>query len=218
MRKLLVVVAALAAAACGGGGGTATSNPAKGTIGGVAFSPVDVAALSLGPKACNLGAFGNINAAGVAIQFASTANVCADLVSATCVAHANSQGVTVFIANAPFSGDATLTKGVYNVVADTSSALTSAGFKGAFAESHDLGAACAPKSTSTRATGTVELTEASATRFAGHVNITFDDGSKLAGDFSAPTCAGSTADICQIALTAAQGGGTSLCSGGPTCQ
>ncbi len=217
MRKLLVVVTALAAAACGGGG-MATSNPAKGTIGGVAFSPVDVAALSLGPKACNLGAFGNINAAGVAIQFASTANVCADLISATCVAHANSQGVTVFISDAVFSGDAAITNGTYTVVENPGTAATATGFKAAFAEAHNLGASCSPVSTSTQATGTVTLTEAGPTRFSGSVNITFTDGSKLQGDFSAAACSGSTVDICAIAIAAITNGTTSLCTGSVSCQ
>jgi hypothetical protein len=217
MRKLLPVLGALAAAACGSD--TKSSSGVSGTIGGAAFKPADVGALSLGPKSCTLpNGFGTINAAVVAIQFASTANVCADLISTSCVAHANSQGATVFIANAPLTGDASLTPGVYSVVADPSTAATTSGFKAAFAEAHRLGPACAVASATTRGTGTVQLTEASATHFSGHVDVTFDDGDKLQGDFSVATCSGSTADICQIVIQVVSGNGTSLCAGGPSCQ
>jgi hypothetical protein len=220
MRKLLVVVAALAAAACGGSSKSGPSNTVSGTIGGAAFTPVDVEALTLGPATCSLtGVPGTVGAAGVAIEFASTPNVCADLTSATCVAHPNSAGVTVFIASAAIlGGTAALAKTTYTVVANPASGFVPGANNSvqvAFAESHRLGASCHPPSaTPVTATGTVTLTDASATHLAGHVDLTFSDGGNLQGDFSVPTCGAVPAStICDLANAAIAGQPVSLCTG-----
>jgi hypothetical protein len=50
-----------------------------------------------------------------------------------------------------------------------------------------------------------------ATRVAGHLNVTFQDGSAVQGDFSADACPGVNPDICGLATAGA------LCQGAPAC-
>ena len=45
----------------------------------------------------------------------------------------------------------------------------------------------------------------------GHVNVTFSDGGKLEGDFTADVCSGATPDICGLATAGA------FCQGTPVC-
>jgi len=61
-----------------------------------------------------------------------------------------------------------------------------------------------------KAGGTVRLDSVTGP-ITGHLSITFDDGSTLSGDFSAPICAGVTADVCSRAL------GGALCTQPAAC-
>jgi hypothetical protein len=230
MRKLMAVLAA-AVAACGSSSSSST-HTITGTIGGTAFTATDVAVLSVaGPaNGCNLDVppinglpathLTGLNEAGLVIGISSTVNVCGDLTSGTCIGHANSRGATLFVAKVAFAGgSAALTPKSYAVVSDPSSASGPAGVEVAFGESHALGATCAVTGGGKATSGTIQLTEVSATRVAGHVDVHFQDGGSLQGDFSAAPCSGSSADICTIAQQAVNNLGqpVSICSGN-SCQ
>ena len=85
----------------------------------------------------------------------------------------------------------------------------------AYATSLATGPSCAPLGdggAAAVAQGTLRLDALDSAHAAGHVELTFSDGGKVSGDFSAPICAGLSPDLCSI--TAARGS----CPGTPACK
>ncbi len=214
MRKL-VLAAAVAVMACGSS--SSSSSSATGTIGGSPFSPAETAAFYVAPVTCSLPAVGDKALTAVGVAFNSTTGTCNDVVQ--CVTHRNSREVMVVIAKFPVigSGQPVITTGDYAVGASMSTPQIGADGMGtvafATATSTANDATCTPTvhTPSTAASSTIHLGEVSASRIAGTVDLTFDDGGTLSGSFSVTPC-GSTPDVC----TLAQAGG--LCQGLPACQ
>jgi hypothetical protein len=219
MRSLVLV--SLFLMACGSSSGDGVS----GTVGGRAFSPVEVKAVltDTGSTPCSLpnpvgGGSITFGVAATAISFTSYANACGDYASGQCTLHADAQNVTVLLAKldplAPTVAPA-LTPGTFTVTASPA-AVTPDGsgrLNVAFAQALATAAApaCAGTPSPSVAGGTLRVDEVSATRVVGNVNLTFADGSKLAGDFAADVCAGAEPDICSLATS------QSLCTLPPVC-
>ncbi len=222
MRKLLLVLLSASAAACGssssGGGG---GGPLSGTVGGRAFSPADVEAITAGtgstPCPLPLGTSTvNLGIKALAIEVTSYGGACNDF---ACKLHTNAQTVTVLIARLNPSGvEPALNPGTYTVSSspqtvsapDINGVLTDA-----YAQAVATNATCMGTPSGSIAGGTVRLDSVTGP-VTGHVSLTFQDGSTLQGDFSAPMCTSPTVDVCALA-TAALAGSPQLCQGTPSC-
>ncbi|HUK66322.1 MAG TPA: hypothetical protein VLV17_05795 [Anaeromyxobacteraceae bacterium] len=232
MRNGILAGIALAMVACGSS--NSSSPTVKGTIGGAAFTAADVEAIYVAPKTCTITSpqiNGNVTVAGLVLAFSTTTGLCTDLntdlAGKTCVAHANSAGVQLFLADVGITaagGTASITTGInYAVISNPADVQVGTSFADAFGYSSRLGPAptCAPSSTSpVTATGTILLTAMSPNQqISGHVNVTFSDGGSLDSDFTAAACA-SSLDICAVANAAVAnlGAPISLCTGTPTCE
>jgi hypothetical protein len=211
MRKLAVfLTVGVTGFACGNGAGS--SAPASGTVGGAAFSPAEVVAASAGPAPCTVSGFGTGQVAAVGIRFATFTGSCADLTAATCRSHRSSRSVTVLVARAGTSAaSAAITAGTYAVVkgATQFTITTSGAAELAVGSSTTTDAQCAD--TTSAAQGSLRLDQVSATLVSGHVDVTFDDGGKLQGDFVASVCP-FPPDVCTVATAQA------ICSGAPVCS
>lgn len=222
MRKLVpfTVVSALLVACGSSSSGSAapppSTTPLSGTVGGRAFAPVSVQALTAGSGStpCALPGVGTLGVRALALAVTSYANACGDLTSSQCQLHKSSQKVTILVAKAnpvPPQTEPALTPGTYTV----SSSITAAtpGPSGvldvAYAEAVAPDPSCVGTAHPSLAGGTVRLDQVSGP-ITGHVALQFDDGSSLAGDFSAPLCSG-TPDVCSMAL------GGALCTLPPAC-
>jgi hypothetical protein len=222
MRKLLLILLSAFAAACGsdsddnGGGGL------TGTVGGRRFSPVEVRAIPAGtgttPCSVPLGdATASVGVKALALEVTSYGDACGDFASSQCRFHANSQSVTILFArlNAipPFA-EPTVSPGSYTVYGSASTAIPDASNPGlltvAFAQALAADATCAGNPSPSVQGGTVRLDQV-AGPVTGRVSLTFEDGSSLAGDFSAPLCPGPSPDVCSLATAQA------LCTLPPVC-
>ncbi len=216
MRKLLLLVSALAAA-CGssssGGGGGLT-----GTVGGRAFSPAEARAIPAGTGAtpCPVplgGGTVNVGVKAFALEVTSYADACGDFASSQCKLHQGAQNVTVLLAKVnPAGTEPALGPGTYTVsssptvaVPDGTGLLTVA-----FAQALGTDAVCAGTPSPSVQGGTIRLDQV-AGPVAGHLSLTFQDGSLLEGDFSAPLCTGASPDVCTLATAQA------LCTMPPAC-
>lgn len=210
MRKLLLV-AAFAVACGGGGGGGSGSGGLSGTVGGKAFAPIEVKAIPADTTAgpCTIPGTGSVGLKAIALQITSYAGACGDFTTTTCQGHMGAQNVTVLVAKVnPLGQVPALPPGTYalnasptTVIADGSGMLN-VGFAQALGnpEGSCTGVSSVPTS------GTIRL-DSVGDPVTGHVSVTFADGSKLDGDFSAPVCAGLHPDICQLASSG------SICTG-----
>lgn len=219
MRKLLVILVSAFAAACGsdsndnGGGGL------RGTVGGRPFSPVEVRAIPAGtggtPCSVPLGELTvDVGIRALALEVTSYADACGDFASSQCRFHANAQSVTILLAKLnPAGAEPALGPGTYTVTTspttvtppDATGLLTVA-----FAQALATDPSCAGTPFPSVQGGTVRLDQV-AGQVTGSVSLTFDDGSSLAGDFSAPLCPGPSPDVCSLATA------QSLCSLPPVC-
>jgi hypothetical protein len=221
MRK--VVLVALFGVACGGSS-SSSGGGVSGTVGGRPFTPVDARAImaSTGTGGCTLpvpGGGGSLSfgVSAVAITFASYANVCGDFSSSQCTVHANAQNVTVLHARLATGTAPALRPGTFTIHATPSTVtpdVATGNLVVAFAQALSTGAAptCIGTASPSVEGGTLEIREVSGTRIAGHLNVTFQDGSAAQGDFSADACSGVSPDICGLATAGA------LCQGAPVCQ
>ncbi len=211
MRKLVLVLAFLAA--CGGGGGSSGSSGLSGTVGGRAFTPVEVKAIpaGTGSTACTVtlgGQTASVGVKAIALEVTSYANACADFASSTCQVHMGAQSVTLLVAKVnPLGTEPALPAGTYalNTSPTTTipdgNGMLNVGYAAALGTSSTcMGTPSVPSS------GTIRL-DSVGDPVKGHVSVSFQDGSKLEGDFSAPVCAGLTPDICQLAANG------SICTG-----
>lgn len=217
MRKLILVVAALALACGDDSGGSKDTQRPTGTIGGRAFEAAEVRAIvaGTGTSPCQLplgGATLDIGLKAVELAITSYAGVCADVESGQCPFHQNAQSVVVLLAKLdPTGAEPALAKGTYTVqtsaqipIPDDTGLLTVA-----YAQAVATDASCVGSWSPSVQGGTVRLDE-TAGPVKGHLSLTFQDGSTLQGDFSAPLCATSP-DVCALA-TAEQ-----LCTAPPVC-
>ncbi len=213
MRRVIVLFG-LAGVACGSN--SASSGGVSGTVGGTAFVPSEIVAARAEPGPCVVpGGLPAGDVAAVAIRFATFSGSCADLVASQCASHRNSRSVTLIVARAAVPpASAAVGPATYTVVANPGSFSLSLGGTAelAIGNSTSTDAACADSSST--ATGSVRLDEVSASRVAGHVDVSFEDGGKLQGDFSALVCPAAP-DACTVAkaLVAAQ----AICTGPPAC-
>jgi hypothetical protein len=218
MRKLFLVSAFSAfVLACGsdskgGGGGL------SGTVGGRAFSPVEVRAIpaGTGTTPCSVpigGAPVSVGVKAVALDVASYADACGDYASSQCRLHMGAQNVTILIAKInPLGTEPALATGTYKIFSSPATVdpdgtgLLNVGYAQALATD----ATCVGTPSPAVQGGTVRLDKVT-DPITGHVSITFQDGSKLEGDFSAPICQGPTPDICQLATS------QEICTLPPAC-
>lgn len=228
MRKLVLVVSAfLAACGGGGGGGSSGSSGLSGTVGGKSFTPVEVKAIpaetTSGPCTLTLGTQTlSVGLKAIALQITSYANACGDFATTTCQLHKDAQSVTILVAMVNLLGTVpTLPPGTYSLRSSPIDPRAVSGSPGL----QDVGFAQALGTSATSCAGTPSVASCSSNGLCsgtirldsvgdpvtGHVSVSFEDGSKLEGDFSAPVCTGIHPDICQIASLGASSG--SICTG-----
>ncbi|WP_242335184.1 MULTISPECIES: hypothetical protein [Anaeromyxobacter] len=218
MRRLFLVSAFLLA--CGGsssdgGGGGGLS----GTVGGRSFTPREVRAIpaGTGTTPCTVPVLGQVGVRALALDFASYADACGDYATSQCRLHAGAQNVTLLFAKLDPSGaEPTLAAGTYTVYGSATTAVPdgTGRLTVTFAESLATGAAptCAGTPSPSVQGGTLRLDQITGSAVTGHVSLTFEDGSSLQGDFSAPVCPGQGPDICMLATAQA------LCTAPPICM
>ena len=218
MRKLVLLVSTLALACGGGGGGDGSSaGGLSGTVGGRAFSPVEVKAIAAGSGStpCTVplgGQTATVGLKAIALQITSYAGACSDLESSTCRLHMGAQSVTVLVAKVnPAATEPALPPGTYSLYSSPAttvpdgSGMLNVGYAAALGTNATcVGTPSAPSS------GTLRL-DSVGNPVTGHVSIRFQDGSTLDGDFSAPVCTGPSPDLCQLAQSGA------ICTGA-TCM
>lgn len=219
MRKLLLVAAFVMA--CGsdsdeGGAGL------SGTVGGRAFSPVEVRAIpaGTGTTPCPVplgGATVDVGVKALALEVTSYSDACGDFATSQCRLHRNAQSVTILLARlnaAPPAGEPTLQPGTYTVHASPTTAIPDGTNPGlltvAFAQALATDASCAGTPSPSVEGGTLRLDQVTGP-ITGHVALTFQDGSSLEGDFAAPLCPGPSPDVCSLATAQA------LCTLPPVC-
>lgn len=224
MRRAVILVVTAAAVACGGSSNSKDNHGPSGTIGSRPFAAVEARSVTAasGATACTvpnpLGS-GNVQVGikGLKIDLTSYANVCGDYATAQCKLHADAQSVTIVFAKlnpAPPFGAPAFAPGSYTIQPSPTIALPDGTglLTVAYAQALRTGAACADAAPSPAVQGgTLRIDQVSDTVVTGGVNITFQDGSTVAGDFSAPACPGVALDVCQLAAT------QSFCSLPPAC-
>ncbi len=216
MRRLLVV--SVLVLACGSSNDDGGGGP-SGTIGGRPFTPREVRTIPAGTGAtpCTVPVGGidvSVGVKAVALDFTSYADACGDYASSQCRLHGNAQNVTVILAKInPTGTEPALSLGTYTVTASPTTAIPDATglLTIAFGQALATDASCAGVPSPTVQGGTVRLDQITATSVTGRVSLTFQDGSTLEGDFSAPICAGASPDICMLATAQA------LCTLPPAC-
>ncbi len=210
MRKLWII-AMLAATGCGGSSSSSSSGP-SGTIAGRSFSSAEVVAVAAGPTPCSIpGVPTTLQVSALAIGLASYTGLCGDFSSPFCTFHRSAQDVTVVLANAALVGTP-VAPGTYTVNPSFTPVVGPGSLSVVGAASVGTDTACAPTTATPSSGSSIRIDSVSAATVTGHVDITFSDGGRLQGDFSAPVCAGVTPDICALA----QSQGT--CSTTPQCR
>jgi hypothetical protein len=218
MRKLIPFASALLVA-CGSSSTPSpkTTTGLSGSVGGRPFAPVAVQAVSVGSGSspCTLPGVGSLGVTAVELAITSYADACGDLASSQCRYHQGAQAVTVLVAKAnpvPPNGAPGLTPGTYTVQSSITSAVPEPGglLDVAYAEAVAPDPSCVGTAHPSMQGGTVRLDQVTGP-ITGHLSLTFDDGSSLSGDFSAPLCPGLSPDVCSRAL------GGALCSLPPAC-
>lgn len=217
MRKVLLLVPVFVfVAACGSD--SKSGGPLSGTVGGRSFSPVEVSAIAAGSGAtpCSVPLGGTTLDVGVkalALEVTSYAGACGDFASSQCTFHMNAQSVTVLLAKLSLTGtEPALGPGTYTVTASPTT-VTPDGtglLTVAYAQALATDASCTGTPSPSVQGGTLRLDQVTGP-ITGRVSLTFQDGSSLEGDFSAPLCTGSSPDVCSLATAQA------LCTPPPLC-
>lgn len=220
MRKLLVVAASAFLAACGSSSSSSngSSGPVTGTVGGRAFTPTAIAAIDAeSATSCTIPSVLTFGAHAIELALTSygETEACTDLTTDRCATHASAQAVTVFVAKVnlapPYTAPA-LGPGTYPVTPITGSMAGATSINVAYAEAAAPDPQCAGTAHPVTS-GSIRLDQVTGP-VTGFMDLTFDDGSKLKGDFSAPRCAGSPPDVCMVAMSAVGG---QLCEPQASC-
>jgi len=212
-RAILAGTLSLLAVACAGN--DQKSPGLAGTVGGQPFSPADVrAALAdSGTGTCSLNLFSStpvdVYISGLILVFTGWADACADYASPACVFHADGQTVTLVVARLALPGSFTSAPPIqartYTIAPDASTVNGdgTGAYVAAFADATSFGASptCDPTTSPAVLGGSLQLTTVAQSGVAGHVEVHFDGGGSLSGDFSAQACPGVAPDICQLAET-----------------
>jgi hypothetical protein len=217
LRGILGGLAVAATAACGSSsssGAAAQPTGMSGTVGGQAFTPTEMRAISLGSGAapCTLSLnpmdpsqVTTVGVKAVVVEAATHTDTCTDLQSSQCRLHASSQTVTLLVARlnlVPPGTEPTLGAGTYKVSTDLSHpTLESSGAYVAYAQVLAVDPSFAASTGTPVAGGTIHLDQVSGP-VVGSVSLQFTDGSSVHGSFSAPFCGGPT-DACALAGTLA---------------
>lgn len=214
MRNLAAVVSAVAASAflmsCGSSSSSSSSSgPVSGTVGGRAFTPAAISAIDAeSATSCSVPVSFGAHAIQLALTTYGETEACTDLLGVRCAAHSSAQAVTIFVAKVnlapPFAAPA-IGPGTYPVTALTgqNESANPAMVDVAYAEAAAPDPECAGTAHPVK-TGSIRLDQVSGP-ITGHVDLTFDDGSHISGDFSAPKCPGTTPDVCSVAASAIGG-------------
>lgn len=208
MKKLVLVSAFVIA--CGGGSSSNGGGPLSGTIGGRAFTPVEVKAIITSATAdpCTVPQIGAAGIRGMAIEATSYAGACGDYTSATCQVHASAQSVTVIFALLDPSGAVPqIRPGTFPIRSsftqiDVDNSTGSLLWRVVYAQSLATGPAtpapgCAG-SPATAVSGTLRVDQVTGSAVTGYLTVTFEDGSSAQGDFTAPLCP-TAPDVCTLA-------------------
>ncbi len=203
--------AALVLAACGdsNNGAPAPMTPFAGTIMGQAFTPAEATALVLSTEAtCTYSYSGGsitATATGIALGFSTSTGLCTFITTnGVCTNRANATTVSILVvrANTAVGGHpGPVQPGTYALFTGVGLPPTDAqgNFIFFFADiTKTIDAACTEPTTPTAVSGTVRI-DAIGTLVTGSADITFSDGSRVAGAFDVPTCAFAT-NVC-AALT-----------------
>jgi hypothetical protein len=219
VRKLVAVVAVVAASAllasCGSSSSSSSpspppSTPVSGTVGGKAFTPAATQAISAtsGTTACTVPVTFGASAIELALTSYGASEACTDLLGVQCASHASSQAVTIFVAKVNLVSPTpapTVGPGTYPVTSITGQpeAANPAILDVAYAEASAPDPSCAGTAHPVTS-GSIRLDQVSGP-VTGHLDLTFDDGSKITGDFSATMCAGTPPNVCMVAANAIGG-------------
>jgi hypothetical protein len=217
LREILGGLVAAVAVACGSSsssGAPAQPTGMSGTVGGHAFTPSEMKAISLGSGAspCMLtlnpmdpSQVTTVGVKAVVVEAATHTDTCTDLQSSQCRLHASSQTVTLLVARlnlVPPGTEPTLGAGTYKISTDLSHAtIDSSGAYVAYAQVLAVDPSYATSTGTPVAGGTIHLDQVSGP-VTGSVSLHFTDGSSVSGGFSAAFCGGPT-DACALAGTLA---------------
>lgn len=188
----------LAAVLCACSSSEEEGTPAvSGTIMGAQFTPVGTGAIVTAPVTCALpGGLGTRSVASVTVAFASAPDLCGFLeTTGACGDIASSLVITAQVIRAPASGTAApIGPGTYEL--------------GTFFDPQNnllvgqsyvtkVDAACVDAADIPTATGGTITFDAVSPRVVGTLDITYSDGSRLAGGFDMEAC-GATLDFCAL--------------------
>ncbi len=218
MRTLVLFVVAAFVTACGSDSKPAAASGLGGTVGGRSFSPAAVRAIPAGsgasPCPVMLGPTTvNVGVKALALEVTSYADACGDFASSQCRFHQSAQSVTLLVAKLnPAGSEPALATGTYTIASSPTTVVPEASglLTVAFAQALGTDATCGGTPSPSVQGGTLRLDQVTGP-VTGHVSVTFQDGSSLAGDFSAPLCPGPSPDVCSLATAQA------LCTLPPVC-
>jgi hypothetical protein len=199
LRSLVAAAAAaLLVTACGDSddGGPAPPPGISGTVSGQPFTPADASALVLSAATCDFDGTA-ANATGLLIGFGSFHGLCALVTGhAGCANKANATIVTALLVRANVvGGDAgPVRPGTYTVSAQTPVPDAQGNITIPQALISKTDAACGTPQIPVAIGGTIRI-DAIGPNVTGSADLTFDDGSRVAGDFSTPAC-GFQTDVC----------------------
>ncbi len=202
--------AALVLAACGDSNNPAPApmTPFAGTIMGQPFTPAEATALVLSqPATCTYSGI-TATATGLAMGFSSSSGLCAFVKQyGSCTNRANATTVSLLVVRANVTGTGTspgpIQPGTYSVYTGTLPGVDGQGNLTVavvdITKTGDAPTCTEPSNIPTPTGGTVRIDAIGSTHITGSADITFSDGSRVAGAFDVPTCDFAT-DVC-AALT-----------------
>jgi hypothetical protein len=210
MRRILAACAvSIVAAACGSSEDKKEPSqcPAPvapvGTLAGAGgglgtFTPLEMGALVVNPVNCTVGTT-TIHLAGIFLGFPSFQGICSLLEGyGFCFDKASSTIVSVEIANGGLVQPQVVpAPGTYTVTTGTPVPDMNGNFTVASVSYSRTGPTCNSVASSDGTTGTVTIATVTSTQVTGSMNVTFADGSTLAGSFTAAT-APLSVNVCQL--------------------
>jgi hypothetical protein len=224
MSKLVpVALAAALLAACGSSNSSTTQSPApvSGTIGGRAFTPVEIEAIELvSSTACGIPlnpldptTLTSMGVRALEVKMTSYAGACTDLETTACRVHGGTQSVTLLVtrlntvppytAPSTLAGDYTVYPSITTFIPEQQNGLPTGVAHVAFAAAAAPDPTCSgTTATPHPATGSLHIAQ-DGTTVTGTVSLDFDDGSKVSGSFSAARCGGTPGGVCDLVTSLA---------------